>query len=59
MKINAWNVGTGEREELEVPVIGYESNFGAPVLGLKMMTDERWMELCEVQRLNREAREAV
>lgn len=54
MEISAWNALTGEESKIRVPIIGYDPIHGLPILGLKMMSDERWMELVEQRERERE-----
>lgn len=54
MKITAYNLGRKCLEEIEVPVTGIMEHQPSgqqwPILGLKMMDDEKWNRLCEEQR---------
>ena len=53
MKITAYNLGRKCMEEIEAPVAGIMENRPSgqqwPILGLKMMDDEKWNRLCEAQ----------
>lgn len=53
MKISVYNLGRKCLEEIEVPVVGVVENpttgEETPVLGFKMMDDEKWNRLCEEQ----------
>ena len=54
MKITAYNLGRKCFEEIEVSVAGVMKDQTSgkewPILGLKMMDDEKWNRLCEEQR---------
>lgn len=54
MKITGYNLGRKCMEEIEIPVVGamedQTSGREWPILGLKMMDDETWNQLCEEQR---------
>lgn len=54
MKITAYNLGRKCMEEIEPPDSGIMENRPSgqqwPILGLKMMDDEKWNRLCEAQK---------
>ncbi len=49
-----FNIGRQSYEEIEVPVMGAMVNEKNeplfPVLGVKMMSDEKWSRLCDQQK---------
>lgn len=54
MKITAYNLGRKYLEEIEVSVAGIMEHKSSgqqwPILGLKMMDDAKWNQLCEEQK---------
>ena len=54
MKITGYNLGRKCMEEIEITVVGIMENRPGgqqwPILGLKMMDDEKWNRLCEEQK---------
>ena len=56
MEISAWNALTGKENKIKAPIVGYDPRYGLPILELKMMSDEQWMELAEQQEREREQR---
>ena len=48
MEISAFNMLTGEEEKIDVPVIGHIGE--TPLVGIKMMSDEKWNELAAESR---------
>lgn len=48
-RINAQTLA-GKKVTITAPVEGYHEKLHAPILGLKMMTDEQWEALARKQR---------